>query len=415
MVTRVFLRVLGAASLVVLSAHADPPPAPAPAAPVVQNGAAPVAAQKAPAPVAAPAPSAPTPQLTLEEEAEPSQPSQPSGAAPFPRLHHAPRAVAPTHLALEIPAEIDFPHLVRRAVVVYRPLPAFGYPESPSYSEVEFLRGAPGPYVATIPAEAVRAPGLEYAIELELVDGRKVPAFASRATPHSVLVSEDLMDVREHAALERLGGRRSVVSTSAELVSFGPSTTNAGNSVVPDKYYQIDATYTYRLLRTIDEFSFHTGVVRGLSPVPGALDTDHRKVGWYSAAASVKVRVADAWRIEGELLTGLTEIRFSGGGGGAVEVGDPYGSKLRLGFESVAHFGTRFFSQVDIQANPHLRLSPIIEATDMPHADRFGVRLLGEVLYDVGNGFMIGVRGGYQARDSTSGGPSAGLRLGYAF
>jgi hypothetical protein len=424
MVTRAFLRTLGVASLVALSAHADPPPAPAgaPAAPKAAPPAA-AAAQKPPASVAAPAPPAPTPPVVLEEEAEPSQPSQPAGAAPFPRLHHAPRAVAPTHTALEIPAEIDFPHLVRRAVVAYRPLPAFGYPASSEFSEAEFLRGAPGPYVATIPAEAVRAPGLEYAIELELVDGRKVPAFASRAAPHSVLVSEDLMDVREHAALERLGGRRSVVSTFAEFVSFGPTTTNNGTTVVPDKYYQVEAAYTYRLLRTIDEFTFHTGVMRGISPVPGTIDPscatfptcNDRKVGWYYAAASVKLRIADLWRIDVKLLTGLTEVKFSGGGGGAVEVGDPYGSKLRIGFESIAIVGTRFFSQVDIQASPHLRLSPIIEATDMPHADRFGVRLIGEALYDVGNGFLVGVRGGYQARDSTSGGPSAGLRLGYAF
>jgi hypothetical protein len=414
MVTRAFLRALGAVALVALSAHAEPAPAPVPAAAVAPAAQRAAVAQKPAAPVAAPAPAAPTPPVVLEEEgAEPSQQSQPAGAAPSPHLHQAPRAVAPTHLALQIPAEIDFPHLVRRAVVVYRPLPAFGYPASSAYSEVEFLRGAPGPYVATIPAEAVRAPGLEYAIELELVDGRKVPAFASRATPHSVLVSEDLMDVREHAALERLGGRRSVVSTFAEYVRFGSTPTNGGS--VTDYFYRIEGAYTYRLLRTVDEFSIHAGIVRGQSPVPGAIKANDYKVGLNYAAPSLKLRVADAWRIEAELVTSVTEVGFSGGGGGAVEVGDPYGSKLRIGFESVKTFGTRFFSQVDIQASPHLRLSPIIEATDMPHADRFGVRLIGEVLYDVGNGFMVGVRGGYQARDSTSGGPSAGLRVGYAF
>jgi hypothetical protein len=184
---------------------------------------------------------------------------------------------------------------------------------------------------------------------------------------------------------------------------------------VPDYYYRIEGAYTYRLLRTIDEFTIHAGVVRGQSPVPGAIVPNDRKVGLNYAAPSLKLRIADAWRIEGELVTSVTEVGFSAGAGGAVEVGDPYGSKLRIGFESVKTFGTRFYSQVDIQASSRLRLSPIIEATDMPHADRFGVRLIGEVLYDFGNGFMAGVRGGYQARDSTSGGPSAGLRLGYAF
>jgi hypothetical protein len=51
----------------------------------------------------------------------------------------------------------------------------------------------------------------------------------------------------------------------------------------------------------------------------------------------------------------------------------------------------------------------------MPHADAYGVRLIGEAAYDVGSGFTVAVRGGYQAREATSGGPSGGLRLGWAF
>ena len=70
---------------------------------------------------------------------------------------------------------------------------------------------------------------------------------------------------------------------------------------------------------------------------------------------------------------------------------------------------------MDIVASPVITVSPIVEVTNMPHADDYGVRLLGEVMFNAGAGFGVSVRGGYQARVFTEGGPSAGLGLNYAF
>jgi hypothetical protein len=41
--------------------------------------------------------------------------------------------------------------------------------------------------------------------------------------------------------------------------------------------------------------------------------------------------------------------------------------------------------------------------------------LIGEVAYDFGNGFAAALRGGYQARVSTEGAPSAGAQIAYSF
>jgi hypothetical protein len=343
---------------------------------------------------------------------EPANAAQ-STAAPIvgPRLHHAPVAVAKVHQPLVVRASIDHPELVRRAVLVYRSLS----PSAPSeFREVDFLRGSGGPYVAVIPEEAVNSPGLEYAIELELPAGARQTVFATRSDPQRVAVSEDSMDVRERAALARLGGRRSVASAFFEYVDFGKSAVSSGDGNVSDWYYRVEASYTYRPLRIVDEFSVHVGVVRGVSPLlqPG---TNDRTVGLNYAAPSIRFRLGDLARVEGEFLSSVTEVGFSVGGGAALDVGDPYGSKLRVGFESIQVFGTRFWTQVDIQATPRLRLSPVVEATDMPHAGRYGVRLIGEVAYDFGRGFSGAVRGGYQARDATSGGPGAGVRMSWAF
>jgi hypothetical protein len=321
-----------------------------------------------------------------------------------PLLHHAAPAVAPPHAPLVLRALIESPHLVRRAILVYRVAPSSVALGTSVWKEIDFMRAAVGPYAATVPMEDVRPPGLDYLVEMELLDGRREPAFASRLVPQHVSVYEEPMDVRERLALERLGGRRSVVGASIDYVRF----TNLGGPA-QDWYYRAEGSYTYRVLRTVDEFAIHVGAVRGRSP--GNLDM----VGLNYAEASLKLRVADVFRIQGSLLTSVTESGFAGGGGGAMDIGDPYGAKLRLGFEAVNRFGARWYSQVDVPVVAGLRLSPIVEATSMPHAGRYGVRLLGEMAYDFGNGFAVAIRGGYQARVSTDGAPGGGASVTYAF
>ena len=129
----------------------------------------------------------------------------------------------------------------------------------------------------------------------------------------------------------------------------------------------------------------------------------------------MRLRLGEIWHLQGEFLSSVTEVGFSVGTGAALLIGDPYGSKLSLGFETIQVFGTRVYSRMDIEARRDLVISPIIEVTDMPHADRFGVRLLTEARFDAGKGVGLGVLGGYQARVATSGGPTIGVSGTYAF
>lgn len=339
-----------------------------------------------------------------------------AGAAPsqFPYVHHAPPSTAAPNEALRIEAAIDFPNLVKRAVLVYR---AGG---APQVREVPFLRGNSSDYVAVIPAEDVRPPAVAYAIEVEQTDGARYAVFAKRDAMHDVSVPEDYGDLTENALLAQVGGRRSVFSSSFDWVSFGSSATTTGSSTtVTDGYWRAEGAFTYRPLRFVVEFSIRAGIVRGTSPVPG-LDplapdfSDKTKVGLNYGAPTVLVRLMDHLHLEGELLTSVTEVGFSAGGGGAIHIGEVYGSKLVLGFESIKTFGTRAWARLDL-VRPHWRVSPIVEVTDMPHADRAGVRLLTELALDLGSGFGIAARAGYQARDFKTGGPALGISLAYAF
>lgn len=370
-------------------------------------------------------PAAPAPPASA-----PAASAAPEGvdATARPRIHHAPVATAVQGSALEIRASIEHPELVRRAGVVYA--------SEGKVAEAPFLRSGDG-YLAIVPAADVRAPGLAYDIELENVDGTRAAAFATRDRPHAVEVMEPPADERERAQLARLGGRRSVASFSSDVVAFGTTSGPGpvpcpagladcpqGTSRVPsvtDAYWRVEGSYTYRILRTVAEISIRGGVVRGNALVrPNELDPDKNKVGLNYGAPTVRFRLADAWHLEAELVTSITEVGFSVGGGGALIVGDPYGSRLVVGGESIGldsstYFGSRFYSRVDLVAGERLALAPIVEVTDMPHAASFGVRLLAEANVTLGRGFGLGVRGGYQARKSTSGGPSVGGHVDLAF
>lgn len=340
-----------------------------------------------------------------------------------PRLHHSPLTSVPAREALLVTASIEHPELVKRALFVYRT------EGSPTFREVEFRRGASA-YVAEVPESEMAPRWLDYTLELELLDGSRQVVFAGRQNPHRVSVPEVLMDARERALYQRLGGRRSVFSASADYVDFGTSHAETsdinGNLVghdVRDHYFRLEGGYTYRPLRFVTEFSLRAGIVRGKSPVPFSDTTgngttkpaDPFAVGLNYGAPSVRLRLADICHLEGEFLTSVTEKGFSLGVGSAILIGDPYGGKLTLGFESIKTFGTRFWSRMDIPASSRLMFSPIIEIADMPHANKFGVRLLGELGVDVGGGFSIAARGGYQARLYTEGGASGGGTLAYAF
>ncbi|HMJ11063.1 MAG TPA: hypothetical protein VK524_06625 [Polyangiaceae bacterium] len=337
-------------------------------------------------------------------------------------LHHAPPALAAAGEVLLIRAWITHPELVKRAACVFKT------PARAELREVPFRRGLQH-YVAVVPASEVRYPWFAYNVELELLDGRRIRAFASRSQPHVVQVPENRLDVRERALLRRLHGRRSVMSASSEYVTFGQSRadTRAPDGTrtradVDDRYYRLEAAYTYRPLRFVSEFSLRAGVVRGQSPVPVERELEASEdpnarfdVGLNYGASTLRFQLGDFWHLEGEFLTSLTEVGFSLGGGGALLFGDPYGSKLTLGFESIDVFGTRIFSRLDIASHERFSISPIVEITNMPHADVYGVRLLGELGIPFDGGLSLAVRSGYQARLAASGGPSLGATLAYAF
>jgi len=336
------------------------------------------------------------------------------GTTDGPRVHHAPVSTATMHRELTVDASLDHPHLLRGVKLVY-------HVESEASHEVPFRRSTTGSYLAVIPSEHV-VPSLGYSIELTTLDGVDRSAFASRDEPHPVQVSPARTDQVEQELDARLDGRRSVASAFGEYVSFGKTSPRCeppspSCESVDDQYWRTEVRYTYRPLRTVAEFSIRGGVVRGKSL---SNQGTGQEVGLNYGAPSVRFRLSDSWHLETEALASITEVGFSVGGGTALLVGDPYGTKLVGGVEVIGldrstYFGSRFYTRVDVKAHDRVLLSPVVEVSDFPHADRFGVRLLAEAAIEVGAGFGFDVQGGYQARDAASGGPTLGGRVHQAF
>jgi hypothetical protein len=331
-------------------------------------------------------------------------------APALPELHHAPVSNAQAAHPLQVLADFAHPEALAGGVLLHR---AAGEKE---YHEVPFQRSAQS-YLAVIGPESVRDGGLSYAIELELPDGKRLPGFASREHPFEVQVQLDEEEAAEKAALRRVNGLRSTARASAEWVTFGKSTRlipGNGSDAPPearsvdDNYYRLEASYAYRPLRTISEFGVRLGLVRGTSPHANG-ESGEKQVGLNYAAPWVQLRMADSVHLSGHLVTGVTEVDFSMGAGAELTLGDPYGGNLSVGFESIQGFGSRFFTKVDIGVSDRILLSPIIEATNMPNADEYGVRLLAQLGVQLSREFRLSALGGYQARNAVSGGPSLGL------
>jgi hypothetical protein len=333
------------------------------------------------------------------------------------RVHHAAPSSATAHEPLRIQADVEDPHLAKQIEVAYRV-------GDGDFKTVPLLL-ANEHWIAEIPADDMLAPSVSYTIEIVRHDGSRASAFATRAAPFRIGVAEDLTDTREGAWLNRVGGKRSEVTASADYVSFGntdrtstlPSTTPGGTpqtttTPVSDAYFRTEARYTYRPLIAVIDFGVRIGIVRGNSPRP---INETESVGLNYGAAHGTFAIIDGLAVTVEALTSVTEVGFSGGGGVHVHIGDYFGEKLVIGVESIKTFGTRGYVRLDLARHDAWRVSPMIEVTDMPHAQHAGLRLIVEAAGKLGAGFSLVGRASYQARDFHSGGPGAGLGLSYSF
>lgn len=339
--------------------------------------------------------------------------------AETPRLHHVPVAELAPGAAAEVAATIDR-GWDGRVELRYRAL------GEARWHAAVFERVDGDRYVATVPASAARPPGLEYFIASP---GRA--HFASAEAPHRVYVFAD-PDAALHAReLERADGRRARVRLAAELVDFGTRTitdTRTGTDHrVSDRYYRLDADFSYRVLRfPLRGLRFGFTRLVGTTPVTGrgdgpcaegGSDPCERAAGFRAGGWSeLRWRLTDVVGLDTRALIQATPSGFGFGGRAELRFGDDFGTHVALGGEAISEVGSSAYFRLGWDTVPRLPMAATIELSDYPSSHRDpAVRLLYDLSYDTGVGLRVGGRVGYQARDHGIGGPAGGVHASLDF
>ena len=301
----------------------------------------------------------------------------------------------------------------------------FRPPGSVSWQAITFARRDSTTYVATIPAEAVTPPGIEYFITTTGDDPQT--RFASSEMPHRVNVFRSEKEVRRRKHLARHGNRRAKVRVAGEFVNYG--TREFAGVRVPDQYMRFDGEIGYRMLNfPLKTLSFgytylvgetplgirgDDGQCRGqtpddMCPVEGGFRTS----GWFQ----LRFLLTDGIEIDGRGIVMATPQGFNMGVRAELRIGEATGTHLGVGTEILPDVGTSGHVRLGWGTVPGLPMAATVEVTDFPAPHRAAaVRLMYDVSRPFSNGFRIGGRFGYQARDQQVGGLSVGFHSSLEF
>ena len=222
----------------------------------------------------------------------------------------------------------------------------------------------------------------------------------------------------EQARLRARRGKRSSIELDAEAVSFGARTPPQGGPSLDDRYYWLEAGYSYAVLTRVEAVALHLIHTRAETGQTVAAPEPHAELshpGLDAGRATIAWRLAEPVRVRSALLLGASQRGFEYGGALYVTVGDPQQVSLELGGQFIRSLGQSARLRLGFTALPQIPMGAAIEVSTFPGTDEPAVRLL----YDVGYRFdpttELVVRAGYQGRSSVVGGPSLGLGLRFGF
>ncbi|MBA3463744.1 MAG: hypothetical protein H0T46_27555, partial [Deltaproteobacteria bacterium] len=325
-----------------------------------------------------------------------------SAAAHAAPVRHVPPANVTAGSSLELVAEA--PPATPKLVAHYRNI-GMG-----TFATMELVRRDDAHWVAVVPATAVIAPGVEY----YLVAGTD-PVFASPQWPHTIPVHASDTEQRRTRDLTRIDSKRSRVAGSFEWVDYGTRT--IGNQKLVDRYYRVDAAFSYRLLAyPLEELRVGYTQLLGDTEVgdttmcpnpaqPCTAQAGYKVGGWFELGLGP----VEGVRLDGRLLVMATQSGFKVGGRIEGRLGVLEGSHVAMGVESMADVGINGYFRLGWGTVPGLPMAATVEITNMPDADRpTGVRLYYDIARTVAPGVRLGLRAGYAARDQRIAGFTTG-------
>ncbi|MBV8756955.1 MAG: hypothetical protein JO257_06765 [Deltaproteobacteria bacterium] len=192
----------------------------------------------------------------------------------------------------------------------------------------------------------------------------------------------------------RLGfGTLSGTGGPKDVINADPNGCVDGNGVYRCRH--VEFTYVY----TEFEHELRPSVHVMVRPQVGHLTTD-------------TMPGSDGSRCHGRDVTGC-ELATGFGAKLGLRLGDEQGTNLAIGAAFTQHVGTLLEAAYHWLPAPQVPVQVMVQVTDEPVPQDFGVRLIGDVGYHAGGWFYPSVRVSYQARDINHAGFSGGAAMNF--
>jgi len=304
----------------------------------------------------------------------------------------------PLRLVAVIDAAVSEPVIVAR----YRRLGSAG-----PYREAPFERSSAGGYFATVPAEEVTRPGVEYYIAGRDAGGAEIAHFASEREPHPVLVEAPLVERLGQSDEERMGGRLDEIRLDFDGHNFG------NRYHRHDYFMRSEIGWTHHFLRTLYAISFGYGGIEGKTPEtddPGALAV--KKSARYGFS-EVRTRLHESVFVDLRATLGVDRDDLEYGGSGAVTLGRPWRSCLQVGGEMLRSMGPTAYVRLQWDTAPPFLMGASVVKTDLPDAVLTdGLYIKYDIIYPLLDRLDVRAAVSYGSRDGAShwgGGAGAAL------
>lgn len=272
-------------------------------------------------------------------------------------LHVAP-VEAQGEVALRLVAVVDAAWTEAALVLRYRPSGSTG-----EFAESPFERSSAGGYYATIPADAMTEPGIEYYIAGQSPDGRENLHFASAREPHHVVVAPSQAERWAEKERRRLGGHMSDVSLDIRGHNFG---NRYGNR---DQYIRGEIDWTHRLLMTtLYSISLGYGMIDGYTPNSAEDDAVSERRGARYGYGGIRLRLHPSVWVDGSALLGVDRDGFVVGASGVLTLGKPWRANVSAGAEFFQEIGPSLFIRLQWDTVPPFLMGAAVVKTDLPAA-----------------------------------------------
>lgn len=304
---------------------------------------------------------------------------------------HVPPGEAPAGEPLRLVAVIDAAVAEPVIVARYRALGGDG-----EFSEVPFERSSAGGYYATVPAEDVQRPGVEYYIAGRDEAGAELRHFASGGAPFAVRVEPPVLERLAAADEQRMGGR-------LDAVRFDLDGHNFGNRYGKHDYFvRSELQWTHHFLRRLYAVSFGYGLIEGKTPETEEPEPHVVKRSARYGFSEVRVRLHPSIFLDGRAELGVNREELEVGAAGALTLGRPWRSSVQIGGEAMSSMGPSVFVRLQWDTAPPFLMGASVHKTDLPDAVlEDGLFIRYDINYFIG---AIALRGAvsYGSRDGAS-------------